>query len=260
MRRTGPGGRPKDPGEGLRDSGDPTAQGRRGTGSGRQIRQKSAKMREGARIQAELAEALLETDSEETLRQRLGRIPPQAATRALLAFLSSAEEALRSRSARALGLLVAQRAASDLEGAREIVRRLVWSLNDESGGIGWGAPAALAHILARSDPLCGEFAAVFVSYLREDGNFLGGSPLEPLLLDAAAILAEARPEALRSLGAERLLSSFLHSPRESSRSRAARALEILNRKLQGATVPQHAGNGGRGAPQGVRPGISDRSR
>jgi len=217
-------------------------------------------MREGARIQAELAEALLQTDPEEVVRQQLARTPPQAATRALLAFLSSADDALRSRSARALGLLVAQRAVSDLDGAREIVRRLVWSLNDESGGIGWGAPEALAHILARSDSLCEEFAAVFVSYLREDGNFLGGSPLEPFLLEAAAILAEARPEALRSLGAERLIASFLHSPRESTRSLAARALEILNRKLQGATVLQHAGNGGRGAPQGARSGISDRSR
>lgn len=217
-------------------------------------------MRERARIQAELAEILLQTDAEEILRQRLGRIPPQAAHRALLAFLSSADQTLRSRSARALGLLVAQRAVSDLEGAREIVRRLLWSLNDESGGIGWGAPEALAHILARSDRLCEEFTAVFVSYLREDGNFLGGSALEPFLLDAAAILAEARPETLRSLGAERFLASFLHSPRESTRSLAARALEILNGRLKGATVLQHAENGGRGAPQGARSGVSDRSR
>ena len=218
-------------------------------------------MREAARIQAELAEALLQTDAEEILRQRLGRIPAQATTRALLAFLSSADDALRSRSARALGLLVAQRAVSDLEGARETVRRLVWSLNDESGGIGWGAPEAMAHILARSDSLWEEFAAIFVSYLREDGNSLGGSPLEPFLLEAAAILAEARPEALRSLGAEPLLASFLQSPRESTRSLAARALEILRGPPETADVGPPAEIGGRSvSQQSAGSGVSKCSR
>ncbi len=211
-------------------------------------------MREGKRIRAELAEVLLRAEADECLHERLGRIPSQPATRALLSFLSSADGALRSRSAQALGPLVADRARSDPDGAREIVRRLMWSLNDESGGIGWGAPEAMAHILARSDSLWEEFAPVFVSYLREDGNFLGGGPLEPYLLAAAGILARARPEALRSLGAERFLVPFLRSPLEATRKLAARALAFLEGKPQEEDVLPQKRSPCRSVSQGARSG------
>lgn len=218
------------------------------------------RVREDKRIRTELAEALLQTKAEEFLQDKLSRFSQQAATRSLLGFLSSADATLRSRSARALGFLVAERANRDLEGAREIVRRLMWSLNDESGGIGWGAPEAMAQILARSDRLWEEFAPVFVSYLREDANFLGGSPLEPCLLEAASILAEARPDALRSLGAEGYLAAFLRSPSESSRKLAARALGSLRGATPGAASLAQAQGACRSVSQGARSGLSNGSR
>lgn len=213
-------------------------------------------MREEKRIRVELAEALLRTEAEESLHDRFSRIPSRSATRVLLSFLSSADGTLRSRSAKALGRLVAERARSDLDGAREIVRRLMWSLNDESGGIGWGAPEALAHILACSDSLCEEFAPVFVSYLRKDGNFLGGGPVEPSLLAAAGILAQARPETLRSLGAERHLAPFLRSPLKNTRKLAARALAFLRGEPQEADVLPQQRTACRSVSPGARSGIS----
>lgn len=217
-------------------------------------------MKEGKRIRAELAEILLQTEGEECLRDRLSRIPSQAATRALLSFLSSADDTLRSRSAQALGLMVAERARSDLNGAREIVRRLMWSLNDESGGIGWGAPEAMAQILARSDCLCEEFAPVFVSYLREDGNFLGDSPLEPCVLAAAAILAETRRDVLQSFEADRFLAPFLRSPQEPTRKLAARVLASLRGEPQGTACLAQTQSACRSVSQGARSGIRKCSR
>lgn len=217
-------------------------------------------MRQEKRIRVELAEALLRTEPEEGLDDRFSRIPSQSATRALLSFLSSADGTFRSRSATALGRLVAERARSDLDGAREIVRRLMWSLNDESGGIGWGAPEGLAHILARSDSLCEEFAPVFLSYLRQDGNFLGGSPLEPLLLTAAGILAQARPETLRFLGAERLLTPFLRSPLKNTRELASRALAFLRGEPQEADVLPQQRTACRSVSPGARSRISNPSK
>ena len=38
-----------------------------------------------------------------------------------------------------MGLLAADLAGQDMEEARELMRRLMWSLNDESGSSGWGA-------------------------------------------------------------------------------------------------------------------------
>ena len=49
-------------------------------------------------------------------------------------------------------------------------RRLIWSLNDESGGIGWGAPEAMGEILARSEKLSCEFYCILLAYIREDGT------------------------------------------------------------------------------------------
>jgi len=58
-----------------------------------------------------------------------------------------------------------------MESARVIMRRLMWSLNDESGGIGWGAPEAMGEIMARHEQLTKEYSAILGSYIREDGKF-----------------------------------------------------------------------------------------
>jgi len=36
----------------------------------------------------------------------------------------------------------------------------MWSLNDESGGIGWGAPEAMGAIMARHTGLADEYANI----------------------------------------------------------------------------------------------------
>jgi hypothetical protein len=46
-----------------------------------------------------------------------------------------------------MGEVMAHLADKDMESARVIMRRLMWSLNDESGGIGWGAPEAMGEIV-----------------------------------------------------------------------------------------------------------------
>jgi hypothetical protein len=45
-------------------------------------------------------------------------------------------------------------------------------LNDESGGIGWGAPEALAEIMCHSTQLRKEYLHMLFSYMREDGEEL----------------------------------------------------------------------------------------
>ncbi|MEA3417440.1 MAG: hypothetical protein U9R02_15080 [Thermodesulfobacteriota bacterium] len=52
-----------------------------------------------------------------------------------------------------MGVVVSNLADHDMESARVIMRRLIWNLNDESGGIGWGSPEAMGEIMARNNRL-----------------------------------------------------------------------------------------------------------
>jgi hypothetical protein len=104
--------------------------------------------------------------------------------RDLLNFLFSAlchrEEIVRWRAVSVFGWIVDRIADRDMESARIVIRRLLWSLNDESGGIGWGAPEAMAEILLQNEALFQEYVHMLLSYMREDGPdlFQDGNYLE----------------------------------------------------------------------------------
>lgn len=95
------------------------------------------------------------------LRANAGR---SLATR-LLAALYDDDLKRRWRAAEGLGAVVAQMAQTEGDSAREVIRRLLWSLNEESGSIGWGAPEAIAEILRQSSSLRSEFLTVFLGHL-----------------------------------------------------------------------------------------------
>ena len=52
------------------------------------------------------------------------------------------------RAIKAAGLAARELIKTDYEFLREAVRKLLWSLSDESGGIGWSAPEILGEIVA----------------------------------------------------------------------------------------------------------------
>jgi hypothetical protein len=52
------------------------------------------------------------------------------------------------RAIKAVGLVARELIKTDYEFLREAVRKLLWSLSDESGGIGWSAPEILGEIVA----------------------------------------------------------------------------------------------------------------
>lgn len=82
------------------------------------------------------------------------------------------------------GWLVPSIADKDPEAARIVMRRFLWSLNDESGGIGWGIPESMAEIMCHSSLLRREYLHMLISYMRKDGEglFQDGNYLElPLL-------------------------------------------------------------------------------
>jgi hypothetical protein len=92
-----------------------------------------------------------------------------------------------------MGDIIAQLAGQDIERARVIMRRLMWQLNDESGGIGWGCPEAMGEIMACHEGLAKEYAQILISYVRKDGSFLEYEPLQRGAVWGIARVAKVRP-------------------------------------------------------------------
>jgi len=135
---------------------------------------------------------LLDDDFERAMAG-LTAIPPRRAVNPLFSFFCSVTPLLRWRAVSGMGVVVSRLAETQMESARVVMRRLMWSLNDESGGIGWGAPEALGEITARHSLLAGEYAHILVSYIRPDGNFLEHPVLQRGLLWGLGRLAHAKP-------------------------------------------------------------------
>jgi hypothetical protein len=87
----------------------------------------------------------------------------------LFSTLCHTEDRVRWHAVTAFGQIVDRITRKNLEAARDVMRRLLWSLNDESGGIGWGAPEAMAEVMVRSEILFEEYIHMLLSYMRADG-------------------------------------------------------------------------------------------
>jgi len=62
-----------------------------------------------------------------------------------------------------MGLVAAEQAVTDPVFVRGHLRRLVWLLNYESGGIGWQAPEALGAVIAARPDSFADFIPILVS-------------------------------------------------------------------------------------------------
>ena len=101
------------------------------------------------------------------------------------------------RAVEALGRAAGFIAENDAEFVRNHVLRLLWLLNDESGGVGWRAPEAIGEILRAQPDRLSQFWPIVASFLdmmeAEDIR-----PFRPGMLWALGRLGQVRPEALRS--------------------------------------------------------------
>lgn len=114
----------------------------------------------------------------------------------LLSFLLLGGD-MQARAAVGLGVSVAGLAETEPEAARNILRRLMWHMNEESGNIGWGIPEAFAEILARNQRMAKEFHTVLLSYIMDTGrddNFCDHNVLRRSCYWAAGRLAQSWPQ------------------------------------------------------------------
>jgi HEAT repeat protein len=151
----------------------------------------------GRRAFKEEVLAMLRSDDPERALEILIKKPPMPIINTLFSLLLSHEPLIRWRAITAMGRAVARLAQEDLESARVVLRRMIWQLNDESGGIGWGCPEAMGESLARDHRLAAEYAHILISYVREDANFLEYEPLRAGAVWAIGRVAQERPECVK---------------------------------------------------------------
>lgn len=187
------------------------------------------------KIKQQVLELLDQEDLAE-IERGLAALDAKEAVNALIAAICRSEERLRWHAVTAMGWTVARLADEEMEAARIIMRRLLWSLNEESGGIGWGAPEAMAEIFCCHAELADEYVHMFLSYMRpdgelphQDGNFLEHETLQRGLLWAAGRLAQCRRELAFSKGMADDLPQYLDSSDGAVRGLAARAIGLLGR-------------------------------
>ncbi|MGB5747374.1 MAG: DVU0298 family protein [Desulfobacterales bacterium] len=128
------------------------------------------------------------------------RLPLKRTISPLFSFLCSTDERIKWRAVTALGKVVSDLAMSDLESARVAMRRFIWNLNDESGGIGWGCPESMAEVMAQNDRLSDEYGCILISYIQPEGNYLEHEILQRGVLWGVGRLAHVRPQYTRSTG------------------------------------------------------------
>ncbi len=151
------------------------------------------KERSGSKLKQELTALLMQDDFGKVI-QSLPEFPAKKTVNILISFLCHRDDRVRWRSVSALGCVVSSLSERLPEEARIIMRRFMWMLNEESGGIGWGVPEVMGDILARSPVLDREYNRILLSYLDEDGNFLDHEPLRQGVLWAMTRVSEIKPD------------------------------------------------------------------
>jgi hypothetical protein len=150
----------------------------------------------GRKLKKRVAEYLQANDFAEGLCE-ISRFPARQVVNPLFSFLCSIDELVKWRAVTAMGKVISTLAGSDLESARVIMRRFIWQLNDESGGIGWGCPESMAEAMVQNIYLSKEYGCLLISYIQPDGNYLEHPILQRGVLWGVGRLANSRPQVAR---------------------------------------------------------------
>ncbi len=176
----------------------------------------------GRKTKQKVGQILLE-DNRDVAFELLKYIPNEQLVGHLFSYFYHKDELIKFRSIAAMGALGARVEKSNKEKARIILRRIMWNLNDESGGIGWGSPEAMGEILSQSPELALEFKSILFSYLDQDGNFIEHEMLQRGVIWGIGTYIGVSPNDLTKK-IEGLLCGFLHSQDPIKKGYAVRAL------------------------------------
>ncbi|MDH4319793.1 MAG: HEAT repeat domain-containing protein [Desulfobulbaceae bacterium] len=170
----------------------------------------------------------------ESVFNGIGHYPATDVANILFSAICHNDELLRWRGISSMGVTLARLAVEDMEKSRIFMRRLLWSLNDESGGIGWGAPESMAEAMVYHNGLAEEYIHMLISYMRGDGeellqhgNYLEHELLQRGLLWGICRMAGLKARMLIERGVREDIMPYLRSSDNEVRGLAARACGLL---------------------------------
>jgi hypothetical protein len=168
---------------------------------------------------------LVSSDFQKSLDE-IHRLPPKQVVNPLFSFFHNRNELVKWRAVTTMGEVVSKLAGQEKEAARIVMRRLIWNLNDESGGIGWGSPEAMGEIMARDAGMAHEYHKILISYIIPEMNYLEHEILQRGVLWGVGRLAHKRPEMMKS--SAHYLIPFMNSPDPFHRGLAAWIAVLFN--------------------------------
>lgn len=142
----------------------------------------------------------------------------KSVVRYLFSFLYSTDDLLHWRAAETLGLVAVSQARQGAEAERNIPRRLVWSLAEESGSTAWPAPEALGAVVSAKPSLFPDFARIVMSFIDDPVLCRG-------VLWSARKISEKRPDLIYDFIPK--VMSVLKDPNPTLRGHAAWALGAM---------------------------------
>ncbi len=172
----------------------------------------------GRKLKKEVLRLLRHNDFKKSIVEISGFSARQVVN-SLFSFFYNSDELVKWHAVTAMGVVVSNLADYDMESARVVMRRLIWNLNDESGGIGWGSPEAMGEIMARHEGLAKEYHKILISYIMPDGNYIKHEILQRGVLWGIGRLAHARPHLAKDFS--HLLCPYMESPDPALRGLAA---------------------------------------
>ncbi len=92
---------------------------------------------------------------------------------AVVSRLYEADTLARFRAADALGRVSARVMGKDRAAVEQLLRKLAWSLNEESGATAWGAPHAIGEVARCDATWASQYHPLLLSYLDHAEVYLG---------------------------------------------------------------------------------------
>lgn len=113
--------------------------------------------------------------------------------RSLLGLLYDADDYVHWLAVDAIGRVGGATAAAEPDRVRDLIRRLLWTLNEESGGSPWGATGAIGAIVAARPDL-------FANYLSMLCPFHDDVSIYPEFIWSLAAVGRTRPDLTAEYG------------------------------------------------------------
>ena len=128
------------------------------------------------------------------LEQRARQVGGQRVAREVMQLLFDRDEAMRWRAVAGIGRVAAVMAKTGQEPVRELLRRVMWWMNDESGALLWNGPEVMAEILVQVPSLVEEYAHIVPRFTEEEPFERGAYwALSRIAGDHPGALHHARP-------------------------------------------------------------------